>query len=180
MLDFSFRQVLGLRGLLVCAGLAMTGCGPGTPSDPGTAGNGTEPGLTPIPVKVLRQSTQCGLADAGVELISDAEAWTRWWHRQSSPLDPAADSAPVLDFTEITVVVIAMGQQRTAGYAIEVGDHAGIDASGIVTIPVQWIVPAADAMTAQVLTSPCVALRVDAVGFTGARLASPAAVLLQR
>jgi hypothetical protein len=75
--------------------------------------------------------------------------------------------APPVDFSKEMVVAVFMGSRPTAGFAVEIVSVAERDGALIVTY--REGLPAAGAMTAQVLTSPyhiaAVAARAGAVRF---------------
>jgi uncharacterized protein (DUF885 family) len=88
-----------------------------------------------------------------VELITDAEAWQRAWASIGGgrPL-------PEVNFATRAVIVAYQGQQRSGGYSIEI---AQIKRDGIVlAIATRERRPASGDVTAQVLTSPFVAVSV--------------------
>jgi hypothetical protein len=164
----------GLLGCTPCEQGVEVGAGVPTPA------TGPVAGERPISAEVLYRGPQCGRDDPGVVQIRTADEWAAWWESRQ-PLGATGNAAtPAVDFARATVFVISMGRRPTAGYAIAVADFAVRGQSGTVTLPVTWQVPPADGVTAQVITAPCVAVALDGVTFTGARLDSIPAVVLER
>ena len=84
-------------------------------------------------------------------------------------LDPAVTGFSELvsrDDRRLYIAVFA-GSQRTGGYALRV---AGVDRAGdTLTVRAFFVVPAPDALTIQVLTSPAHLVSIDRRSATGAR-----------
>ncbi|MDH3527916.1 MAG: protease complex subunit PrcB family protein [Gammaproteobacteria bacterium] len=64
-------------------------------------------------------------------------------------------SAPTVDFSEDAVLLISMGQRRTAGYNLELSRDLLRLRNGELTLPVVWTEPADGLFVAQVITHPC-------------------------
>lgn len=123
----------------------------------GAHGRGCE-GAREVPVSVVRAGTQCPGegAEPSVVLVSTPEGW----HSVFPPALGAEDTAPPVDFAREIVVVVGMGQRATGGYAVELKEPKGIVKGGHATIQVVFRAPAPDAMVAQALTRPCLAVRL--------------------
>jgi hypothetical protein len=67
-------------------------------------------------------------------------------------------SPPSVNFSEDAVLLISMGQRRTAGYNLELSRKLPQFKDGELTVPVQWTVPAEGLFVAQVITHPCMIL----------------------
>ncbi|HEY5764025.1 MAG TPA: protease complex subunit PrcB family protein, partial [Rhodocyclaceae bacterium] len=57
---------------------------------------------------------------------------------------------------------VALGQRPTAGYGLELASTRGELRDRQLSIEISRQQPAADSMTAQVLTSPCLLIEIDA------------------
>ena len=125
-----------------------------------------------VQVQVLYQSERCPATQPGVQVISDADAWTEWQRERDtqfffSPND-SDDAATVPDFDGVTVMVISMGQKPTPGYSIEIS--GGEVADGSLTITSVWQEPAEGTILPQVLTSPCIEVSVPSAQYNAVRI----------
>jgi hypothetical protein len=65
---------------------------------------------------------------------------------------------PSVNFSEDAVLLISMGQRRTAGFNLELSQELPRLRDGELTMPVVWTVPADGLFVAQVITHPCILL----------------------
>ena len=92
------------------------------------------------------------------------------------PAEPATDSD--VDFNRFAVLAVEMGQQATAGYGF---DRNGVSArieGRVVTVSLGYHRPDPGAMTAQVVTSPWIMIRLPAGKYEGIRVVDPKGDLL--
>lgn len=107
-----------------------------------------------LPVRVLDQGQQSLVEESRQEVVRTAQAWEALWEQHS------LKEAPAVDFRREQVVGIFLGSRLSAGYSVEivsvtrVGDGAGVR--------YRERRPAADAVTAQVLTFPYCIVAVPA------------------
>ncbi|MDG4598055.1 MAG: protease complex subunit PrcB family protein [Candidatus Contendobacter sp.] len=131
---------------------------------------GNAAGDATLPITALASQGQCGgLSRPAVRWIADAGEWrevyaqiNRQWLNPSPP--------PVVDFPRAGVLLIAMGQQSTAGYGLRLADDVAALRAGVLTIRVDWREPPPGRRQAQVMTSPCLLVTVPAVDFTWIRV----------
>ena len=144
--------------------LVLGACGSGLNQAPAT--DATEP----MPVQVVYRGSHCPAVQPGIQLIRDAASWAEWQRQRqqmffsasNEPEDEAAD----LDFGQVSVIVISMGQKPTPGYSVEVPESSGMLQGASLTISTVWQQPPAGAILPQVLTSPCVAITVRAAQYS--------------
>jgi hypothetical protein len=153
---------------IVCLAFAVGACESGVDAPP------PDGAAAALPVDVVHRGSRCPASRAQVDVIGDAEAWADWQRRSRESFLPAGDAqapdAPV-DFAESLVVVVSMGERPTAGYAVDVsGDAVRLRGGGVLEIDADWREPPEDAVVAQVLTSPCVAIAVSRVEFERVRI----------
>ncbi|HZT60607.1 MAG TPA: DUF885 family protein [Pyrinomonadaceae bacterium] len=119
-----------------------------------TTGQATAEEAKPVEFSLLATGTMSAHEDGrAVELITDEAAWRQAWEKIGGgrPL-------PDVSFDTRAVVVAYQGQQRTGGYSVEI---AGIKRTGIVlAVSVNERRPASGDVTAQVITSPFVAVSI--------------------
>ncbi len=84
---------------------------------------------------------------------------------------------PKIDFGRDGVVLVSMGQQRTAGYSLALHDANVPVADGVATVVVAFETPPPGAMVAQVLTSPCLLVRLPKEGIREVRIVDPSGAL---
>ena len=108
----------------------------------------------PVEFSLLATGTMSAHEDGrAVELITDEAAWRRAWEKIGGgrPL-------PDVSFDTRAVVVAYQGQQRTGGYSVEI---TGIKRVGtVLAVSVNERRPASGDVTAQVITSPFVAVSI--------------------
>ena len=109
--------------------------------------------ITTSPLSSIRQSS--GLRTAQNIIVSDAATWASVWASAWSNIgQPPA--LPNVDFNVNTVLVAAMGDQPTGGYAISIG--AASLHNGTVTVSVTKQTPMVGCVVTDQRTSP-----IDAV-----------------
>ncbi len=138
--------------------LILSACGPGLGQPP--VANSVEP----MQMQVVYRDNRCPAVEPGIQVFRDTAAWTEWRRQRErqlfSPSNEADDEATAVDFGQVTVIVISMGQKPTPGYAVEVLEDSAVLQGGSLNISSVWQQPAEGAILAQVLTSPCVAVTV--------------------
>lgn len=107
--------------------------------------------------EVIYTAQVSGVIDARRAVIRDAEAWGDFWAEATSILAPAPD-VPSVDFDQDMVIVAAMGQRATGGYAITV-DEVMVSDIGLFAV-VRETSPSARCIVTQALTAPVTAVRV--------------------
>jgi hypothetical protein len=114
-------------------------------------------------VAALAAGSQCGRAESEpvARWIQDAAGLARAQARMSRHVvGGAAEAPPEVDFTRERVLLIEMGQRPTAGYALALAEPAWVVEGAAARLRVSWIEPPPGAMVAQVLTSPCLLVRL--------------------
>ena len=140
---------------LLPAGLALVlGCA--------RAGGGADVAL---PIELLYGGGQCGgLERPAVAWIASPEAWRQLYGEVTSPrMNPPP--APVVNFSREGVLLIAMGQRPSAGYGLSLDGETTVR-DGVLAVRVDWREPQPGYRLAQVVTSPCLLLKVPAAAFT--------------
>jgi len=117
---------------------------------------------TPVDLTVLWQSSQCRIQQPGIRLMNNLGDIRQVTAGQG--LTPQS-TIPQPDFTRQAVVLLAMGQQPTAGYRIAMEGPGRLDPLGReLWVPVRFISPGNDMLVAAVLTSPCMIFAVSQSG----------------
>jgi hypothetical protein len=127
-----------------------------------------------VPVEVVRAASQCGGEGEGVtvrRVASDQEL------RGEARVDQIRGAArpelegPAPDFEREAVLLVSMGQQRSAGYAVELARPVALVKGDVAGVQVNLRRPAPGAMTAQVLTSPCLMVKLPREGLAEVKVA---------
>ena len=99
------------------------------------------------PVRTIARGDQSGVNAERQVVARTAAEWTALWH-QHAPEQPAI----VVDFAKEMVVAVFLGSRNTAGYSVEIFG-AGTD-QGSFVVRYRQRAPSADAITAQIITTP--------------------------
>jgi hypothetical protein len=124
------------------------------------AGDNTAPGA--LPVEVLHASIQCGdVAGPSVRPVSDAAALRAAIAPGLNVDEPGKGSVELPLPGVATLLRVDMGERPTAGYALAVAraEHS----ERRLVLHVDWQEPAPRAIVAQVVTRPCVIIRLPPV-----------------
>jgi hypothetical protein len=130
---------------------------------------------------VIRSGPTCGgdAAGASARWLGD-EAALRAALAAGAPLGGAAAPAPPVDFRREGVVLVASGRHPTAGHALSLHDAEVAVAGGVATLVVRFEEPPPGAILAQVVTSPCLLVRLPRGGAREVRIVDPAGAVRAR
>ncbi|MBS3731294.1 MAG: protease complex subunit PrcB family protein [Desulfobacterales bacterium] len=73
-------------------------------------------------------------------------------------------------FADAGLLLVHMGRKSTSGYSLELLPQSVRRTGHTAVINLKWNAPAADAMVAQVITHPCILIRLPKNGFSGIRV----------
>ena len=133
---------------------------------PGCAQPDGDPvGNATVPVVTLVSQSQCGGLDRpAVRWIADPGEWrTVYAQIQNQWMTPPPP--PAVDFPREGVLLVAMGQQPSAGYVLTLLDEVATVRDGLLTVRVNWREPAPSRRRAQVITTPCLLATLPDAGF---------------
>lgn len=122
-----------------------------------------------LALQLLHSSAQCGIADPRLQWIDEQASWQRVYaqvNRQRMMPPPA----PLVDFNQDGVVLIAMGTQRSGGYQLSLADAPATLENGILTIPVIWRTPERGYRHTQVMGSACLLVQLAQQRFSTLRV----------
>ncbi|MEE4376035.1 MAG: protease complex subunit PrcB family protein [Candidatus Competibacteraceae bacterium] len=128
-----------------------------------TSSNGTGSALKSLEAEVLYTDAYCGNAAfrPAVTWIATPLELVRLYAGFNS--QQVSVTPPAVDFSDAGVLFIAMGQQPTAGYALDFAQGTVRQRQETLDITVNWQEPPAGYLLAQVVTAPCLLLKVPAV-----------------
>jgi len=73
---------------------------------------------------------------------------------------------PALDFAKDAVVLVAAGRKPTAGFGVDLAAPKAAAKGGVAALQIRLTRPAPAALVAQVVTSPCLVVRLAREGLT--------------
>jgi hypothetical protein len=97
--------------------------------------------------RTVAKGEQSGIESPTQVLARTVEEWTALWRRHAGDREP-----PPVDFSREMVVGVFMGTRPNAGFSIRI--VTSMEVKGVLVVRYTETIPARDAITAQVLTSP--------------------------
>lgn len=133
--------------------------------------NGGSPGATDatVAIQAMHRTSFCPsnpIEPHALWIDSPAGLQQLWENMHRLSLGGQSANMPEVDFGIDGLLMVHMGQQRTGGYAIELADPKGRVKNGIVSVTVAWISPAPDAVVTQMITAPCILLKLQKRDFS--------------
>jgi hypothetical protein len=121
----------------------------------------TIPSDMSLKLQALRTSSHCGPSLTSRWISSQQELDKLLQATQPMLGSSSSQSTPAVNFFQYGVLLVSMGQQRTAGYGIRLIAEQELQiASGTAEVRVQWKQPQPGMMLAQVITHPCIFIQV--------------------
>ncbi len=138
-----------------------------------------EPGA--MKVELIEASSQCGVVTKlpGALWIAEPSIYKDIYARQHG-LTPGPDlpDPPQLDFAYDGVLIIYLGEKPTAGYGLSLVNNDMTIEGEFASITVAVETPPPDAVTAQVLTNPCLMLKLPRGEYSTIRVIDPMGIVL--
>lgn len=115
------------------------------------------------PLQVVHESTQCAVIKPTIKLIRSANELQQYMISNVVRPNKPKQLVATEDMAQQTFVLVAAGQQSSAGYRYEVAsDMATFNrANNTVMLPIKYLQPKKGNLQAQVLTAPCVIVAVE-------------------
>ncbi|WP_455202083.1 protease complex subunit PrcB family protein [Kaarinaea lacus] len=111
-------------------------------------------------LETLRMSSQCGSSIA-TQWISHPQQLEKLLQAAQGMMISASPAAiPEIDFSRYGVLLLSMGQQRTGGYAIRLAREEMRITGAEAEVSVQWQEPEPGMMVTQVITHPCIFIKM--------------------
>lgn len=145
----------------------LAACTANSQSQDANAATGTNMSLK---ITTVHASSQCGPTVTTQWISSQQQFETLFRASQQQMISPEPPHPSSIDFTRYGVVLVSMGQQRTGGYMIELAQEELAVRNDTAQITVRWREPEPGMMVAQVLTHPCVFLRVPRADYQSVRV----------
>ena len=148
-----FVCVLGWMVIMLC----LSGC---SGSQNNIVGSGT------IPVAVLLNTTQSPLPGSVADAvwITDPQKLNSAVAEQIYKADPSQNRQTALWSHGDGILIIQMGQQPTGGYELTLASTTATVTRGVAIVSVEWHRPKVGAIVPQVISSPCLILKMPRQG----------------
>ena len=114
-------------------------------------------------VRLLFTSGQCleSRKESRAELFLGNDQLREFFSLQNSrQFGVGALTLPVVDFSKEHLLLLSMGERPTAGYGISLSQEKLLYSKNEAEIDIVWDEPSANAVVAQIITSPCVLLAI--------------------
>lgn len=119
---------------------------------------------TQVPVSTIAQSQHCPVKSPGLSVFRSNEELQKNLQTGAGPLKQRLHSQELENAPFVAeqswLMVVHMGQQASAGYALSLAADNAEVADGTLTLSLQYHRPQADSMQAAVITTPCIMLSV--------------------
>lgn len=124
-----------------------------------------------LDAEVLHSGLYCGgdLGHPTVRWITSPAGLNRLQQQLPMQGSPNLELSKV-DFSREGILLIAMGQRPTGGYRLTLGPQPVRVEADTLIIPVSWTEPAPGFAQIQVITSPCLLLKLPAISFQRIRV----------
>jgi len=135
----------------------------------------------PVDASVLARGQQCDPAPEGwrATWIASSEALGGIMKRcGSNRVGDGGGHLPAVDFGRFGVLAVEMGRRSSAGYGFKTDAVTAGRSKDTVAVTLTHVQPAPGAMTAQVMTSPWILIRLPLSDFQQIRVVDPDGVLL--
>ena len=126
----------------------------------------TTANASPITVEVLYRDQQCNVLQAQTRWLDSPQAYQALFEElRKTYVGGSGQQPPPVDFTQNGVLLVAMGQKNTGGYAVDLAASDAEISESILKLSVNWHEPKKGMMVTQALTSPCLLLKVPKARF---------------
>ncbi len=126
----------------------------------------------PLAVTVLHSARQCFPAPPGWTLswVSNQRDYRALCNRcRGGFVGSLVDAAPV-DFSREGVLVVEMGRRPTTGYGFDAAGVSAAVSGQTAVVQVRVVTPAPGGVSAQMVTAPCLLLRMPRKGYKNIRV----------
>ena len=147
------KIALIITGLLLLPALSVAGGEP-LPIEGHEAAN--------VMLEQLYAGSQCGdtNGDSASWIATSGQLNSVYQNLRKGKIGGPELKAPKVNFKQEGVLVISMGQQRTGGYGVKLHDETLAVEGNRAIVKILWLEPAPGAIQIQVITSPCLLVKV--------------------
>lgn len=127
--------------------------------------SGHSTGSKTVPeVEVIYRGIDCGRhkKKAAAVWIGNREQLVQVYEQIHTPVIESGKIVPPdVDFSRFGVLLILMGQKPTAGFHLKLGEKQVVAKDDIAHLYIHWVEPPPDAVVAQMISSPCLMLKLS-------------------
>ena len=129
--------------------------------------NSNEKGVD-LPFETLYSDLNCGRNDkaSAITWMTKKEQLQKFFEMVNKRIINRTITPPNLDFTKYGALLIEMGMRRTAGYGMNIGPKPIHISDGTVDVTVLWKEPTQGTILQQVITSPCLLIKLPMKNYT--------------
>ena len=118
-----------------------------------------------LQINSIYQSAICGTITESQWLANQQQYETTYQALNQGIISDSKPKPVPIDFSRYGVLLVSMGQQQTGGYAVKLASSQVEVANGRAKIQVNWVTKAPGTMTVQMLTNPCLLLKIPGTDF---------------
>ena len=145
------------------------------------ASSKTTPAKVPLLAAPILSSQVC---------LPAAKTWTATWISSRDSLRQMmsrilahriggmSHKVPAIDFSRYGVLAVEMGEQRTAGYGFDTKAVSAYMTGNTAVIKLVWHRPEPGTLTAQMITSPCILLRLSKESYNAIQVMDQQGVII--
>ena len=129
---------------------------------------GNEGKATPI-LEVVYRGIDCGrtASEPGAMWISNRQQLVHIYDQvNKAVIGSAQDRTPDIDFSRFGVLMIMMGKKPTGGFGLHPGEKQALIKDDKAKVYIQWVEPPEDAILPQMISSPCLMLKLPKGGYS--------------
>lgn len=156
--------VFGILGLL------LAGCG--AKHQPADVAASASSAALRVNAAVIVQGAQCGGPEPAVRLVTDLHDWVSLVSGGRRAAVGAA--APSVDLGGGVMLWISMGEQSTAGYSLSLVSGSVSRSGAELVVVIESVEPSPEDVVAQVITRPCLGLRLPPGEYPSVRVVDTA------
>jgi len=122
-----------------------------------------------IQLETVLNSNQCGFAHEQLIHISSDKQLNQLFNQRS--FSTLIKHLKAIDFNASSLILVSMGSQPTAGYAIQLNNTLAIIDRDTLKLDATFKYPKKGLLKAQILTSPCALYQIDKLNINHVELA---------
>ena len=130
--------------------------------------NAAAPSTTKLEVITIFTRAHCGhpTKEPNAQLLTNEAAYSNAFADITAGQFGARPILPAVDFSHFAVLLVRMGQKRTTGYALSLARPIAEQSRDGLRLQLKWRAPAPGSITGQMITSPCILLRIPRGNFS--------------
>lgn len=137
------------------------------------SGAANKGGLFYIDAEVVYRSTQCNGPENGPSaewILNDKDLSLVYGRLRRHIIGPSVSAPPDVDFFSNLILLVDMGRVPTSGYGIDLADSTVKITGRTAEIKLSWKEPAPESIQTQVITSPCILIKLPKAGYDAVTL----------